>query len=94
MNLLQPSIDVQKLTAIVFELSSQLHQERLHRLALEAALVRAGLLEVGATTKLASDPAVREASRQAANKSVDGLIRVLTEHDDERAPLRPNDFPA
>jgi hypothetical protein len=94
MNPLQPTLDIQKLAAMVFELSSQLHAERLHRLALEAALAQAGVLDAGAPQKLANDPALREASRREAGESIAGLMRVLTEHRDERAPLRSNDFPA
>jgi len=93
MNPLQPALDLQKLTGLVFELSSQLHMERLHRLALEAALVQAGVLEAGAPEKLANDAALREASRRAAGESIAGLMRVLTEHQDERTPLRSNNFP-
>jgi hypothetical protein len=94
MNPLQPTLDIQKLAAMVFELSSQLHAERLHRLALEAALVQAGVLAAGAPEKLANDPALREASRREAGESIAGLMRVLTEHQDERAPLRSKDFSA
>ena len=93
MNLLQPELDVRRLAGLVFELSSQLHAERLHRLALETALVQAGVLDADATRKLADDPALRAASRTAANESITGLLRVLSEDQDPRAPLRPQDLP-
>lgn len=92
MNLLQPELDVRKLAGLVFELSSQLHAERLHRLALETALVQAGVLDASATKKLADDPMLRSASRNAANESIAGLLRVLSEDQDPRAPLRPQDL--
>lgn len=89
MKLLQPDLDVQQLAGLVFELSSQLHAERLHRLALEAALAQAGILDVGALQKSANDPALRSASRHAASESIASLLRVLSEDQDPRAPLRP-----
>lgn len=92
MSLLQPALDIQKLTGLVFELSSQLHMERLHRLALEAALVQAGVLDPAAPEKLANEPALRDASRRAAEQSIAALMRVLTESDDERTPLRSDDL--
>ena len=89
---LQPELDVRQLAGLVFELSSQLHAERLHRLALEAALAQAGVLDVGALQKSANDPALHSASRHSANDSISGLLRVLSEDQDPRAPLRPQDF--
>jgi hypothetical protein len=94
MNPLQPALDIRKLTELVFELSSQLHAERLHRLALEAALVQAGVLDAGAPEKLVNDPALREASRREAGESIAGLMRVMTEYQDERTPLRSTNHPA
>lgn len=92
MKLLQPELDVRQLAGLVFELSSQLHAERLHRLALETALVQAGVLDIGAIQKLANDSALRSASRHTANEAVAGLLRVLSDDRDPRAPLRPQDF--
>lgn len=93
MNLLQPEINVQQLARMVLELSSQLHAERLHRLALETALVRAGALSAESLHKAASDPLLRAASRQVAGESIASLLRVLREDQDPRAPLQPQNFP-
>ncbi|MGQ0833353.1 MAG: hypothetical protein ACT4O5_00275 [Gammaproteobacteria bacterium] len=88
MNMPVPSLDTDRLTGLVFELSSQLHAERLHRIALEMALAQAGVIEPAALQKMASDPALRELGRRAVEESVARLMRVLTESDDARAPLR------
>ena len=94
MNLLQPELDARQLAGLVLELSSQLHAERVHRLALETALVQAGVLDAGAMQKLADDPALRAASRRAAGESIAALLGVLSKDQDPRAPLRPQDFTA
>jgi hypothetical protein len=86
MNAAIPPLDTDRLAGLVFELSSQLHAERLHRIALEMALAQAGVFDPAALQKLASDPAVRELGRRAVEESVAGLMRVLTERDDLRAP--------
>ncbi|MGH8309618.1 MAG: hypothetical protein ACRETX_07460 [Steroidobacteraceae bacterium] len=83
-----PPLDTDRLTGLVFELSSQLHAERLHRIALEMALAQAGVIEPATLQKMASDPALRELGRRAVEESVARLMRVLTERDDARAPLR------
>lgn len=83
-----PDLDTQRLAALVFELASQLQAERAHRLALEAALAAAGVLPAGAAARLADDPGLRAEARAAADESVARLLRVLTEQDDARRPLR------
>ena len=88
MNIPIPSLDTERLTALVFELSSQLHAERLHRIALETALSRAGVIDPGAVQGLVTDPAVRDLGQRAVEESVAKLMRVLTESGDVRAPLR------
>lgn len=94
MKLLQPELDIQQLARLVFELSSQVHAERLHRLALEVALVQAGVIDASTPQKIANDPALRAASRRAAEESIAGLLRVLSEDRDPRTPLQPQNFPA
>ena len=86
-----PELDTQRLAGLVFELASQLQAERAHRLALETALARAGVLPPGAVAGLADDPELRAESRRAADESVARLLRVLTEQPDARRPLRPVD---
>jgi hypothetical protein len=84
-------LDTERLSGLVFELSSQLHAERLHRIALEMALARAGVIDPSTLQELASDPVVRELGRRAVEDSVARLMRVLTERDDARVPLRAGD---
>ena len=55
---------------------------------LDSALERAGLLGEGAADILAEDPALLARSRQGLDRSMRGLMRILTESDDPRAPLR------
>jgi hypothetical protein len=83
-----PRLDVERLAGLVFELASQLHAERVHRLALERALASAGVLPEGALRDAAADPALRECGRREVEQSVARLMRVLTESADPRAPLR------
>ena len=81
-------LDSERLSGLVFELASQLHAERVHRIALERALAQAGVIELAALQELASDAAVRELGRHAVEESVARLMRVLTDRDDALAPLR------
>ncbi|MEZ5564646.1 MAG: hypothetical protein R3F24_03655 [Gammaproteobacteria bacterium] len=83
-----PALDTGRLAGLLFELCSQLHAERLHRLALEAALMNAGLLTHDMLDGMAADSELRERGRQAAEESVARLMRVLTEGTDQRTPLR------
>ena len=71
--------DTKRLSGLVFELSSQLHAERMHRIALEAALVRAGVLAPSAVERMSEDESVRDSGRRAVEESVARLMRVLTE---------------
>ena len=91
MNMPSGSLDTERLAGLIFELSSQLHAERMHRIALETALVQAGIIEPATLESLASDPAIRELGRREVNESVAKLMRVLTERDDARTPLRTGD---
>jgi hypothetical protein len=81
--------DLDRLTGLVFELASQLHVERAQRLALEAALVEAGVLARDAVERLAGDVALRRRTQEALDESMAKLLRVITERADPRAPLRP-----
>jgi hypothetical protein len=83
-----PSPDNERLAGLVFELASQLHIERTGRIALETALERAGLLAPGAAQALADDPALLALAREGLDRSMRGLMRILTEAADPRAPLR------
>jgi hypothetical protein len=77
-----------KLAALIFELASQLHVERVRRLALETAMIRAGLISETGLESLADDDAFIARSRAALDEAMDKLMRVLTENADPRMPLR------
>ena len=81
-----PSLE--QLTALVFELASQLHVERAHRIALEAALESAGVLPPDAADGIASRADVRAKALAALDRAMAGVMRVLTEDADPRTPLR------
>jgi hypothetical protein len=81
-------LDNTMLAALIFELASQLHLERTHRLALEAALARRGLLAPSEIEAAGENVVFRKESAQAADLAIRKLLRVLSESPDERAPLR------
>lgn len=83
--------DRSQLAGLVFELASQLHIERALRLALQAALEKAGFVDSASLQALASDPALQRRSREALEESIAKLIRVLTENADPRRPLRDDE---
>jgi hypothetical protein len=85
------SPDPERLAGLVFELASQLHIERTQRIALEIALARSGALDAQGVEALASDAEVRRRSAAELDQSMAKLMRVLTEHPDERRPLRLTD---
>jgi hypothetical protein len=76
------------LAGLLFELASQLHVERTRRMALEAALQQRGLLtEVDIETAGGQAPA-RQQACEAADRSIQALLALLSESSDLRAPLR------
>ncbi len=77
-----------QLTALVFELASQLLVERARRIAMQTALEDAGLLQSSAHAAATTTPAVRDRSAAALDRAMSGMMRVLTENDDPRRPLR------
>lgn len=81
-------VDVDRLAALVLELSSQLHVERHRRMALERALVAKGVVTEAEVAALAEDQAFLGAAREAADRSLRKLLRILAEDGDRRAPLR------
>jgi hypothetical protein len=81
--------DLDRLAALVFELSAQLHIERHQRMALEAALIAKGTLAPGDIARLAEDQGFLTEARAAADQSLRKLMRILAEDDDRKAPLRP-----
>lgn len=77
-----------QLAGLVLELAGQLHVERARVAALEHALVTAGVLDRAALDVAAADPALSERTGKELDSSLGGLLRVLTEDDDARTPLR------
>lgn len=66
------------LTAMLFELASQLHVERARRIALELTLARAGAVTQDAITALANDPEFRRRSQEELDTAMARLMRVIT----------------
>jgi UDP-N-acetyl-D-mannosaminuronic acid transferase (WecB/TagA/CpsF family) len=82
------SPDTESLVGLVMELGSQLHIERARRVALEEALLAAGVLTRAAIGAAGSAPAVRERTEKLLEDSIGKLLLVLTEDPDPRVPLR------
>jgi hypothetical protein len=85
---LNPPLDAGSLSALVFELASQLHAERAARMALQDALLRAGVTTTIEIEQAADAAPTREATAAALERSMRKLMRVLRESDDARTPLR------
>jgi hypothetical protein len=77
------------LTGLVFELASQLHVERTRRQALETALVARGLIGSRDIEETANSEVFRAANGAALDAAIRKLLRVMTESEDPRVPLRP-----
>lgn len=80
--------DPERLAGLVFELASQLHTERARRIALEAALVQAGLVTPAGIEAAGAMPEARADMAAALDKAIGGLLAVLAENPDPRTPLR------
>ncbi len=76
----------EQLAGLVFELASQLHAERARRIALEQALISAGILTAGDIE--AAAPATRSETSAALDRAMHGLLRVMAESTDPRTPIR------
>lgn len=87
MKALDAAPDRRQLAGLVFELASQLHVERAQRVALQAALERAGLLDAGQLEALAAEASAQRLSRAMLEESIARLLRVLAEDSDPRRPL-------
>ncbi|MEO1104096.1 MAG: hypothetical protein AAFW98_10265 [Pseudomonadota bacterium] len=80
--------DLDKLAAVVFDLSAQLHVERHRRMALEAALIADGSISREKIDALADDEAFMGEARAALDASQARLFAILKERGDRRTPLR------
>lgn len=76
-----------KLAGLVFELASQLHEERARRQALETVLAADGL-DLGRIDALVDSAGFRARSRDGADASIRRLLRILEENGDPEGPLR------
>jgi hypothetical protein len=81
------------LTGLIFELASQLHVERTRRQALEAALVAHGLIGTDDLETASRDPSFRVENGAALDDAIRKLLKILTESDDLRTPLRGEGAP-
>ncbi len=81
-------LDNERLAGLIFELASQLHIERAHRIALELQLERGGGLTADWQSALAKDPEYRRRCSTELDAAMSKLMRVLAEGDDPRTPLR------
>ena len=73
------ALDCDQLTTLVFELASHLHVERTHRLALELALERAGILGRETIAEVGQLAQLRDASIAAADHSLGKLLQAVAE---------------
>ncbi len=80
--------DTDRLAGLVFELASQLHIERSHRLALEAALIRSGALSAEALAATGDSTEFLDRAREELDRSMAKLMRVVMENGDVRTPLK------
>jgi len=80
-----PGMDL--MAGVIFEVAAQLHEERAARLALQSALLSAGLLDGSAIAAAAVQPSTRAGSKAELDRSLASLLRVLVQRDDARAPL-------
>ncbi|MFI2664220.1 hypothetical protein [Micromonospora carbonacea] len=79
---------VDQLAVLVPELAGQLHVERARVSTLGHALLTAGVLDRAALDAAAGDSTLSERTGEQLDRSLAGLMRVLTEDDDARTPLR------
>lgn len=88
MSKLREAPDRRQLAGLLFELASQLHVERAHRVALQALLEESGVVDPGKLRALAGSAASQRLNRAMLEESIARLLRVLAEDADPRRPLR------
>src|SRR3546814_2734156 len=82
------NVSPDQLAALIFELALQLHVERQRRVAIEMLLQRAGLLEVDALDRVGGDVEIRDRGGTELDRSLGGLLRIVTATGDPRGPPR------
>jgi hypothetical protein len=80
--------DTNRLAGLVFDLAAQLHAERVRRMALEARLIRSGLLSADDIEIEARTPETQADIQAALDQSLNRMTRIITEAQDPRIPLR------
>jgi len=76
------------LAALILELAAQLHVERARRMALEAALEKAGLLPQDAVSAAGRDEGFRSDAQAALDEALEKLLSIVTEDGPPQHPLR------
>lgn len=82
------SPEVDRLVSLVWQLAQELYVTRSRLIALEGALTGHGALPADALEPSALSEATRQAVAEDNRATMERLIRVLTETDDHRAPMR------
>jgi hypothetical protein len=80
--------EVDRLVSLVWQLAQELYVTRSRLLALEGALTEHGALPPDALTPEALSDKTKQAIAADNGAVMDRLIRVLTETDDHRTPMR------
>jgi hypothetical protein len=80
--------DVDRAVGLTMELAAQLHVERQRRLALERLLEQQGVIEPGDTEALGDDEELLTRARTELQRSMQQLMRVITEDGPPEAPIR------
>lgn len=80
--------EMDRVVSLVWQLAQELHVTRRRVLVLEDALTASGALRAGALDRHEPDAAVREALDADGDALLERLVRVLTEEDDHRTPMR------
>jgi hypothetical protein len=82
------SPEVDRLVSLVWQLAQELYVTRSRLIALEGALTAHGALPADALEPPALSEATRQAVAEDNRATMERLIRVLTETDDHRVPMR------
>jgi hypothetical protein len=76
------------MAALLLELASQLHVERVRRMALEAMLVERGVIDAAEMNALVGHAGFVETTRGELDLSLRRLMRIMTAQGGAEGPLR------
>ena len=82
------SPEVDRLVSLVWQLAQELYVTRSRLIALEGALIDRGALPADGLEPSALTEATRQAVAKDNRATMERLIRVITETDDHRVPMR------